>query len=718
MGKRRGFRNQILLFLCCFLVLFSLIPPFNSSAEGEDHKVVRVGWHEEPYFIEDENGRRSGYSYEYQQKVAAYTGWDYEYVEGSWSELLQMLKDGEIDMLANLSYSAERAESILYSSLPMGTEAYYIFSAPGDISIKPDDYSTLNGKKVGVAKGSFQKNLFMEWAEEHDVQVELVEMSSTEEESLKLLGSDLDLFVTMDVNADPQSAVPIWKIGSSDFYFALSKDRADLLPELNNAMSKIQDENTYYNQQLNDKYLKNTETKMYLNPDELEWLQKHQTIRIGYQDNYLAFCAKDDKTGELIGALKDFLDYAETVLENAELKFEPVAYPTAADAIEALKRGEVDCVFPCNLAIDEAENMDLVITPVLMKTEMDALIRSADQKSFLFNKDVTVAVNEGNTNYELFLKNYFPGWKIKYFKNTDAGLVGVSQGEADCVIVSNYRYNNLAKQCDRLKLVSVYSGVDLEYYIAVRKGEPELYSILARIIAIVPGSIVNAALTYYSSVDAKTSFMEFIRENIVLVMAVITGVLLVIIFLLVIYIRAQKKASKEQHMVENLNKQVYVDALTHVRNKGGFDKYIDSLKKKISNGEIKDVAVGMLDCNNLKTINDRYGHEKGDVYLKAATKLICSIFQHSPVFRIGGDEFVVVLTGEDFDNRQDLIRKFEFTRRDICAAAENAWDQVHIAMGIAVYDASEDSTIDDTVKRADEMMYENKRYLKKVQYRF
>ena len=183
----------------------------------------------------------------------------------------------------------------------------------------------------------------------------------------------MDLFVTMDVYADPQSAVPIWKIGSSDFYFALSKDRADLLPELNNAMSKIQDENTYYNQQLNDKYLKSTETKMYLNPDELEWLQKHQTIRIGYQDNYLAFCAKDDKTGELIGALKDFLDYAETVLENAELKFEPVAYSTAADAIEALKRGEVDCVFPCNLAIDEAENMDLVITPVLMKTEMPFL---------------------------------------------------------------------------------------------------------------------------------------------------------------------------------------------------------------------------------------------------------------------------------------------------------------------------------------------------------
>jgi diguanylate cyclase (GGDEF)-like protein len=210
-------------------------------------------------------------------------------------------------------------------------------------------------------------------------------------------------------------------------------------------------------------------------------------------------------------------------------------------------------------------------------------------------------------------------------------------------------------------------------------------------------------------VDAKTSFMEFIRENIVLVMAAITGVLLVIIFLLVIYIRAQKKASKEQHMVENLNKQVYVDALTHVRNKGGFDKYIDSLKNKISNGEIKDVAVGMLDCNNLKTINDRYGHEKGDVYLKAATKLICSIFQHSPVFRIGGDEFSVILQNEDFSNREWLTDFFERERAQINEEAYNPWEEVHITLGMSVYDGDTDRAVIDVVRRADKDMYEHKR---------
>ena len=75
------------------------------GSEEEETKTVRIGWHEAPYCIIDEYGRRSGYTYEFQQKVAAYTGWSYEYVEGSWSELFQMLKDGEIDLMGKNSYS-------------------------------------------------------------------------------------------------------------------------------------------------------------------------------------------------------------------------------------------------------------------------------------------------------------------------------------------------------------------------------------------------------------------------------------------------------------------------------------------------------------------------------------------------------------------------------------------------------------------------------------
>ncbi len=120
-------------------------------------------------------------------------------------------------------------------------------------------------------------------------------------------------------------------------------------------------------------------------------------------------------------------------------------------------------------------------------------------------------------------------------------------------------------------------------------------------------------------------------------------------------------------------------------------------------------AVGVFDCDNLKTINDKYGHEKGDIYLKTASRLICRVFQHSPVFRIGGDEFSVILQNDDLQNRDALIQQFNSSMAELSAAAKNQWEQAHIAMGIAVYDPQTDHQVNDVIRRADEIMYDNKR---------
>ena len=113
----------IAAFLSVLFFITALLLPATAYMQHTG-KTVRVGWHEAPYFITDKFGRRSGYSYEYQYKLAAYTGWNYEYVRGSWSQLLQMLKDGEIDLLSDVSFMQERTKDMLYASLPMGTEAY------------------------------------------------------------------------------------------------------------------------------------------------------------------------------------------------------------------------------------------------------------------------------------------------------------------------------------------------------------------------------------------------------------------------------------------------------------------------------------------------------------------------------------------------------------------------------------------------------------------
>ena len=91
------------LILLLFALVLSNIAPLTASAEEEKNKVIRVGWYDSSFCYFDKFGRRCGIDYEYQQKISAYTGWTYEYVEGSWPELLQKLMDGDIDLLSDVS---------------------------------------------------------------------------------------------------------------------------------------------------------------------------------------------------------------------------------------------------------------------------------------------------------------------------------------------------------------------------------------------------------------------------------------------------------------------------------------------------------------------------------------------------------------------------------------------------------------------------------------
>lgn len=165
--------------------------------------------------------------------------------------------------------------------------------------------------------------------------------------------------------------------------------------------------------------------------------------------------------------------------------------------------------------------------------------------------------------------------------------------------------------------------------------------------------------------------------------------------------------------ISDLSARANIDGLTGVRNQGAFSAALAALQAQVDGEGARPVfAVGVFDCDNLKAINDRCGHDKGDIYLKTASGLIRRVFSESPVFRIGGDEFAVILQNEAFENREALFSAFEAAAAEICRSTENCWEQVHVARGFAVYDPHNDLRVIDTVRRADKHMYENKRLRK------
>lgn len=161
--------------------------------------------------------------------------------------------------------------------------------------------------------------------------------------------------------------------------------------------------------------------------------------------------------------------------------------------------------------------------------------------------------------------------------------------------------------------------------------------------------------------------------------------------------------------ITDLNDLAYADALTSLHNKGAFDICVRDIQTQLDAPDGGPAfAVCIFDCNDLKKVNDQNGHDKGDIYLKETAEIICEVYEHSPVFRIGGDEFAALLMDRDYQNRDELLRQFDERCLEKRRQNSAAWEQVNVARGMAVYDPDEDESVSDVVRRADKIMYENK----------
>ncbi len=171
------------------------------------------------------------------------------------------------------------------------------------------------------------------------------------------------------------------------------------------------------------------------------------------------------------------------------------------------------------------------------------------------------------------------------------------------------------------------------------------------------------------------------------------------------------RIKREQEYANNLTEarnKANLDALTGVKNKHAYTDAEMQLNHRISENQPVAFAISVFDLNGLKKVNDIQGHQAGDRYIRQACQIICNVFKHSPVFRIGGDEFVVISQGGDFENIDSLMGMIaEHNEKNIAIGG------VVIAGGTAKYD--HDRNVAEVFRRADAHMYENKKKLKGIE---
>ena len=179
-------------------------------------------------------------------------------------------------------------------------------------------------------------------------------------------------------------------------------------------------------------------------------------------------------------------------------------------------------------------------------------------------------------------------------------------------------------------------------------------------------------------------------------------------------VETMKELGDTKKKAEAMNELAHKDALTGIRNKTAYDNEIRRIEWAIEDGKT-NFGIAVIDLNFLKRINDTYGHEHGNIAIKKLCHMVCVVFAHSPVFRIGGDEFAVILKNDDLKNVNALVEKFNTSLDEMASdETQEPWERISAAIGIAMYDPIRDNNFTNVFKRADKAMYKRKKEMKAV----
>ena len=538
------------------LLLLSAVLPVKAAAETAPAKVVRVGSFEDTFNYVNERGARKGYGYELLETLSGYTGWQFEYVTCDWSDCFEKLKNGEIDIMGDISYTEDRAEEMLFSDEPMGEEKYYLYADFSRTDISASDFKTLNGKKIGVLMGTEPEEMLTEWEEKHGIKTEHVNISDNEDVKQKLANHEIDCFVSLEEAFWAELGIStMTRVGESSIYYAINKDRPDIKEELDYAMSVLDEADPFYTADLYKRYFSLDYTPI-LTGEEKAWLKEHGAIRMGFLTSDSGVSNFDPATGKLTGAITDYIQFATGCLGNQELEFQIVGYDSIEAELDALKSGEIDMIFHFNQNPNLAEEYRVACTSTTWITNLMAV---TNKQHFNESKANRIAVPQNKLSLKKYLAFYYPQWEIVDCDTQEDAAKLIETGRADCFVTGISSEENYSK---KYGFYSVPLLNPVKSCFAVNSGNCSLLSILNKTIKAKPINLLAGSIAMYQSSARKVTLSEFIKDNFFMVLLIssiaVAVVLLTILKLLQKARKAEAAAKKAANDTQELNAKLQV----------------------------------------------------------------------------------------------------------------------------------------------------------------
>lgn len=605
------------------------------SLHPTGHK-IRVAQIDLSNFYDSDKQGPTGYGFEYLKEISNYTGWDYEYISVTKEQGLEMLNDGEVDLLAPALMTEDLKKRFDYSKEEIGLN-YSVLCVSLDSKTAVNDFKAIDGMKVGLLKGDSVNATLEPYAKAKGFQVKTVEYENQAVLLKALHNGEIDAILTGSLEKRPTERI-IAEFAPSPFYFITAKGNREILEPLDNALAAIKASNSYYDYELQKKYYSWDYYSLPLfTEEEKEYIRNAGVLKAVYDPALPPIEYYDNKTGKYAGITADIF---QLISDMTGLRFSFEKTGSYSDALKKISDGEADILTGIDSDVQWASRHNLSPTDsylsasiVLVKNER---VKNLNAAATALAKDYLVATE--------YIKDANPDANIKYYNTPLECFEAVNRGDADITYANRYVAEKLIEnpRLNRLKIVETVNLADHLCIGVSDSVDPVLLSILNKSIHSITDTQLNSIIFNHTINEKPEITLEYLFfENPRFLISILLVLFLVTTVTMVFIIRVKNYHNEE---IKNI---AYQDSVTGTWN---YNKFKVDAQTLLRNAKGKKYAIVYIDIYRFSYINDTFGYYNGDIILSEVAKELEFMAKESEcTARISADNYVCLLEYESDD---------------------------------------------------------------------
>lgn len=632
--------GMLLLAMGCFAVLHTKTVSAEEADTETEKRVVRVGYYITPGFqdYDEETGEYGGYSYEYLLALKQYTNWEYEFVQVDFSDAVDMLERGELDLMNNVSITEERKNTLNFSEYASGTNYACLVTRSDNTNYALNEYEDFDHIRVGLLRRSIFNEKFFDLCKQKHFEADVTYFDSEDEISQALTDGTIDArVVSSSYNMDKKRVIA--KFSPMDYYFAVPKNKTDIYEELNHALEDIKEQQPELEQTLEQKYYSTIkEENVVLSKKEKEYLKEHPVVKVACTRSWYPI-SYYDKNNNYSGPLADL--YKE-IAQKTGLRFDFVPYDNYTDALDAFEKGETEML--CEMPQDYifADRYQASITDEVAPVSVYRVT-----KGNRATEDIHTAAILRNTYIGSMAKKRLDADQVKIteYDTTDECVDAVFSGEADCTYINAYQsyyYQSKGRYLSLRYILIPEMQYNLSLSITRNEDGQILKSIVVKGLSAITDKEIKKLFQNTASDEAGKQDLEVLfYQNPILVVigSALASTIAVIVLCFVIYSRKmqaknaelivakQKESSFLSRMSHDirtpLNGIIGMTKLALSEDQSG-EEYRDYLQKIDSSGQyLSELVNNILDFKKIE--EDKLDLKQEKYFVEELNRHICDI---------------------------------------------------------------------------------------------